>query len=558
MASSICLLPNTTRIYDLGLQPRSSNLNFLPMKASSSPVLISLRQPIFKITHFPVIKREEIHHESNVFYSPSSRPTFYIEAAAASAPQETTYCIESQQDATHKPELETFSEHLSVFEGLGMVNSEIELLIRKHPFLLDKSSHFLTRRIHVLEAMGIDGANLICLLKRQPSTFIADIEPTLEFINESIQGFNIDRFYRVLISVDHRLLFSFPDKIKLLLEHGVEESQIGNFLNKVNLKVFCERPLEDLNEVLIYLKDFKVEKEFWWIVLRRPALILLNVERDLIPRVKLLENLCRDKDHLNKLVLRFPWALGYNVKNMERHVEYLKSLFTEEDLVAIIMSYPQILSLSIEKTLKPRIQYLKQCNLKKEQIAKILIRYPTFLGVSFDENLSKKSALLQEIGFEPFSHPLAHALTTVTRISYENLQLTIALYLSYGLSYNDIYIMGTKQPQVLRLRTECLKPKIDYLINNMHISSKFLVIFPAFLGYSLEDRIRPRHRVMEELVSKGLTKEDYSIIRLLCVTNEDFIDSIHKHGYNGNLYPKMAVNTEKQPNEAMEPHVLNE
>eukprot|EP01018_Ginkgo_biloba_P034369 Gb_13847 [translate_table: standard] len=527
--------PRSNHIYVQHRVSTSSNSSHRALTASSSVIIPFYAE--WKSAHLQIInyqKRQEQHHR-RMLLPLNSRPCFCMWAAANVALESTecTFSYENTaEDNHHRCELGPFPEHVSILEGLGLVNKEIKLLILKHPFLLNLTPASMCKTIQVLQALGIKGDQLILLIRKRPSVFSVDLESTLEFIRENLEEFNVEKLQRVLFRADPRLVLSFPEKIKLLLHHGFQKSQLVNLLNKLNLNVLCERPVEDLNDVLLFLKDFDEEKGYCRLILRHPALLLLNVGRDLKPRIGFLEDLLEDEDSLKKLLRRFPGILAYTVEHMENHVAYLKSaVFTEDNIAIIVKVYPQILSLSIERTLQPRIEYLENCSLSKKEIAKLLIRYPTFLGLSFDENLSKKSTFLQKIGFQPYTYELAQALTTVTRINYEKLQATIGLLLSYGLSYVDICLMGSKQPHILRFSSKCLKPKIDYLVNDMYGSSKNLVSFPAFLGYSLEDRIKPRHKIMKQLISRGLVKQEYSLNRLLTISDKVFMEMAIEKGY---------------------------
>lgn len=508
------------------MQSKFLNPHLTPSMVSSTVIIPS--HPVFRSTHLQIIS----YGKRNTLF-PCCRQAFQI-WAVTNMPQKT---IEYEiSENSNKGELEPCSDHLSVLEGLGMTNRAIKFLIKKYPFLLDQTPDSLLERIQALRALGIREIDLIRLLKKRPSVFIVELEPTFEFINGNFEGFNMERFHRVLFRVDSELLLDFPDKIRLLLQHGVQKSVIGKVLNKVSLQVFCKKSLEELNEVLLYLNGFEEDKEVCCIVVRSPTLLLLNVERDLAPKVNILQDFLKDEEIVRRLIQRFSVILASSIEHLEKRVEYLRSLkLSEEDLVKTVKFYPLILTLSIEKRVKPRLEYLRNCSLKEKEIGKLLTRYPSFFCLSLDENLSRKTVLLQKIGFEPYSYQLARAMITTTGISYETLQNSIDLLLSYGLVYEDICKMGTKQPHIFRYRCECLKPKIDYLVNDMNCSSKVLVSFPAFLGYSLEGRIRPRHQIMQQLISKGLAKENDSLIRTFYLSDEDFMNMAVKKGYDGSL-----------------------
>eukprot|EP01018_Ginkgo_biloba_P012315 Gb_07257 [translate_table: standard] len=444
--------------------------------------------------------------------------------AAASCSQETTQCVDSSSSANNNGEVETESEHSPILEEIGLSRTEVKLLLLKNPYILDRNPASTITNVHALQALGITGDHLILLVKKRPSIFIANLEPIVTSIQQNIQGFDLVKFHKVLFKADHQLLVNFPEKVNMLLRHGLPSYQLANVLNNLNLKVFCEKPIEELDKVICFLKQYDTNNETCGLIIRRSALLQLSLEKDLVPRTSFFEKLGADQDSLKKLFRRFPLILAYTVEHFEKHVAYLKSVgFTEENVLMMVKAYPQTLSLSIERKMKPRIEFLKNCGLNQQEVAKLLIRHPTFLGLSFDDNLSKKVALLLKVGFESYSCELAQALSTVTRTSYEKMQITVDLLLSYGLSYEDICYMGKRQPHFLRYSPESIKPKIDYLVNDMSRSIHDLISFPAFLGYSLEDRIKPRHEMMKWLISRGLAKEDFSVNRLLAVSDKDFL-----------------------------------
>ncbi|WKA07698.1 hypothetical protein VitviT2T_025485 [Vitis vinifera] len=105
----------------------------------------------------------------------------------------------------------------------------------------------------------------------------------------------------------------------------------------------------------------------------------------------------------------------------------------------------------------------------------------------------------------------------VTRTSCENLQKVIGLFLSYGLSCEDIVAMSNKHPQILQYNPTSLKEKIEYLIEDMGREVDELLAFPAFLGYKLDDRIKHRYEVKKKIIGEGM-----SLNKLLSVSTERF------------------------------------
>ena len=58
---------------------------------------------------------------------------------------------------------------------------------------------------------------------------------------------------------------------------------------------------------------------------------------------------------------------------------------------------PQVRGYSVEQNLKPKVKWLSDLGMTREQVAKVMVVFPGILGLSLDKNLGQKRALLQEV-----------------------------------------------------------------------------------------------------------------------------------------------------------------
>ncbi|KAE8705266.1 putative Subtilase family protein [Hibiscus syriacus] len=145
----------------------------------------------------------------------------------------------------------------------------------------------------------------------------------------------------------------------------------------------------------------------------------------------------------------------------------------DREIFKIILVFPNVISASKERKLRPRIEFLKHCGLDSNDILK--------------------------------TKEFAAALSAVTRTSCENMQKEIGLFLSYGLSYEDIFYMSKKHPQILQYNPSSLEEKMVYLTEDMGRDIRELLTFPAFLGYKLYDRIKHRYEVKKKTAGTGMS-----------------------------------------------------
>ncbi|XP_020094030.1 transcription termination factor MTERF8, chloroplastic [Ananas comosus] len=377
------------------------------------------------------------------------------------------------------------SPHHLLLHHLALDDGEAAALLRNHPELESASPDALRRRLLALrsaEAPGLSPAKLS----------------------------------QLLAAADSELLPSFVAGVNLLKDHGIPREELVHVLNNVNAhKVFGEKPLRELEVMILYLKRYGWPE----LVIRRPSLLNLDLETQLVPRVEFLINLGRgDEPAAAFLIRKLPAILSYTADHFRSHLRFWQSVgLTDEELFKIALVYPNIFSIGIETKLRPRVELLRQCGLDAEGMFKFLIKAPLFLSLSFRENLAKKLAFLVKIGHRHRTRELASALGASTRTSCENMQRVVELFFRYGLSCADVLVMSKKHPQVLQYNHASLEKKMEFLVEGMEREIGELLMFPAFLGYNLDDRIKLRYEMKKDVRGKGM-----SLNKLLSVASDKF------------------------------------
>ncbi|GMY07621.1 transcription termination factor MTERF8, chloroplastic [Fagus crenata] len=404
------------------------------------------------------------------------------------------------------------------FRELGLDEKETELVFDKNPALALTSLDSIRARVHSLQSLKINNLALSYLIMKCPSLLTAEeIDPFICYVRDELEAkIELTQLKRVLTATDPRFLLGFDQKVKLLLHHGVPREKIVYVLNHVKLtKALCLRAVEEIDRTITFLSQYGGID----LIVRRPELLNYNLESQLIPRIGfLLELSGGDKDATGNVLRRLPAILSYSVAHVEGHVEFLRSFagLNDQEIFKILLVFPSMVSASKERKLRPRIEFLRQCGLDSNDIFKFLIKAPLFLGLSFD-NLEYKLVFLVKIGYKYRTRDMAMAMGSLTRTSCENLRKVIELFLSYGLSCDDIVAMSTKHPQILQYNHSSLEEKMEYLIEDMGRDIGELLAFPAFLGYKLDERIKARYEAKKKITGEGM-----SLNKLLTVSTLRF------------------------------------
>ncbi|KAI4338044.1 hypothetical protein L6164_016398 [Bauhinia variegata] len=412
----------------------------------------------------------------------------------------------------------------SFFREMGIDHEETETLV-SHPEFTLVSMDSMRARVLSLQSIGLDRLALYHLITKRPTSLIAkEVDPLLRFLRDELQGqLEQAQIKRLLSATEPRFLVGFDKKVALLVNRGIPREKIAHVLNNVNLtKALCHRSVDEIDRIMAFLDPFGGIS----LIVKRPSILNFDLDSQLIPRTRLLVELSGgDEDATGTVLRKLPAILNYSVEHVEGHLELLRSFagLNDEQIFRIMLVFPNIISASRERKLRPRIQFLKECGLNSEDIFKFLIRAPLFLGHSFHDNIANKLVFLVKIGYKHRTKDMAMAMASTTRTSCENLQKVIGLFLSYGFSFADILAMSKRHPQILQYKHISSEKKIEYLVGELGRDKEELLVFPAFLGYKLDARIKLRY---EE--KKGIRGEGMSLNKLLTVSTERFTGKIKK------------------------------
>jgi hypothetical protein len=158
------------------------------------------------------------------------------------------------------------------------------------------------------------------------------------------------------------------------------------------------------------------------VVYSYPSIFSYSTERTLSPKLNFLcgndagngRSLGLSRSELSQVVSKFPPTLWLSEDNLQCKLDFLFDELGLEgsDLRTIIVSYPQVLGLSLQNNLKPKVDFFLdaeesagdsaeihssiRCGLSKDQLREFVIYQPALLAYSLEKRLRPRIALMQE------------------------------------------------------------------------------------------------------------------------------------------------------------------
>ncbi|KAJ7570296.1 hypothetical protein O6H91_01G113800 [Diphasiastrum complanatum] len=315
-------------------------------------------------------------------------------------------------------------------------------------------------------------------------------------------------------------------KIQFLERLGFQRKEIGKLILR-DPHIFHNCTENSLHPKIEYFESLGIDRgSLRKVITSFPALTGCSLELNLKPKIQFFESIGLKRESIANMVMKSPSVLALSVEqNLKPRIEFLEGVgVTKENISKTIAKFPAILYLSVEQNLKPKVEYLKRVGYDDKSIAKLICVRPSILGRSVDGNLSEKVRFLVQLGFDMGTAPLARALGYLFSMSLEALESRVHELEGIGLTKEEVRKIVRRAPGVLYLSKKQLIAKVHYLTMIMNYSVKELVKYPVFLDYSLDQRIKPRHRVLVWLKERGFLTKHYSFLNLNMLSNSMFVE----------------------------------
>ncbi|KAI4314145.1 hypothetical protein L6164_027081 [Bauhinia variegata] len=187
------------------------------------------------------------------------------------------------------------------------------------------------------------------------------------------------------------------------------------------------------------------------------------------------------------------------ISSLKSVEDCLSSMGIERSAMGRILDmHPQLLTCDPHYDLYPIFDFLlNEVKIPFPDIRKSIIRCPRLLVCSVDERLRPALLFLRNLGFVG-SNSINSQTALLMVSSVETTLLPKIEYLqSLGLTYEEVGHMAIRSPALLTFSIRNnLMPKVEYFLGEMNGDIAELKRFPQYFSYSLEEKIKPRHRLL--------------------------------------------------------------
>ncbi|KAJ7961987.1 Transcription termination factor like [Quillaja saponaria] len=259
-------------------------------------------------------------------------------------------------------------------------------------------------------------------------------------------------------------------------------------------------------------------------------------------------------------------------KNLKPKIEYFQQLgIVGSDMGKFLSWSSHVLRFSLEKTLIPNIEFLKKvlCNDKNNNyLIKALIRCGSLIRKFSDSRLARNAAFLEscgivgsqlsvlmirqpslfvmkesivrdsvsravDMGFSLKSKMFVYAMDSTLSLTNETIRRKLELVQSCGISKEESMEMFRISPILLQVSEGKLKFGIEFYLHTVKWPKSVLIRRPSCLMFSMEDRVVPRYKVFQMIMSKrllGNKVKKLSFSSMLIMTEQRFLKFISRFG----------------------------
>ena len=224
--------------------------------------------------------------------------------------------------------------------------------------------------------------------------------------------------------------------------------------------------------------------------------------------VKSFVDLGLERLQVAKIIAKCPDILSTDVRNMARWL--LDFGLTKRQSAKMISSYPEMFTLKMEQSLKPKVRWLVGLGMTQKQVAKAITSSPHILGLTIQGNLKPKVQWFLDTGLR--LNQIAKTIAKFPKVLLFDVETSLqpkgSWLLELGLTQDQIVKVFAGCPEFLALSIEQnLKPKVEWFVDcglNKRQMAKVISNFPGVFTLSIEYNLKLK---MDWLLQLGLTQD---------------------------------------------------
>ncbi|XP_059631464.1 uncharacterized protein LOC132274240 [Cornus florida] len=290
---------------------------------------------------------------------------------------------------------------------------------------------------------------------------------------------------------------------------------------------YVKRP-EETDSILSFLKESGfAETHLERVIKNAPQLLSTNLECTIKPKFKLFRDLGFSSSDVVEFVSSNPRILTSSVDNrLGPSILALKSVLGSnmDDVSRILKRYGRLLTHDLAKTMMPNIEFImKSCSMSSTQITRYVYKWPRLFTYK-PTQIREYVKWVDEMGIDRKSKMFFKAIRAISSMSIENWELKLEVFKSLRFSEDDILSVFRRAPLVFTLSQRKIKAKTQLLLSTGKCDISYVVNHPFLLTLSVENRLKPRLRVLEVLESRNLFLKKPSLATVCPLTDKKFFE----------------------------------
>lgn len=284
---------------------------------------------------------------------------------------------------------------------------------------------------------------------------------------------------------------------------------------------------KDIDLFISYFENLGLDKtQIKTIASSNPRFLLINVEKTLKPKIRVLEELGLSGSDLVKVIVGCRNVLDRGLESFIRpRIEYLRQLLgSDKGVVLALKKFPRLFDFYAQNRMEPNVVLLKKFGFRDEQIAKFIIRNPRRI---FIQNPDWIQDVLQRIendyGIPRESSMFYYAIDVLSMLRKESIETKLETLRSFGWSDADIWRMFRNLPFTFGMSVDRMRKSLDFFMNELGYDSGYLASHPKLFSVSLDRRVKRRNEVLKILNERKLIKRNTSLHFIVCLPELKFV-----------------------------------
>ncbi|CAK9146202.1 unnamed protein product [Ilex paraguariensis] len=397
--------------------------------------------------------------------------------------------------------------------GFGFPWNKLGILYKEEASIFNKEPRELNERLCGFKDYGFNSVTIIgiCLIFPYVLSEISELSE-IDALFDDLKQILIDYDLVSFVEGNVDAWCEVCRKIRVFYDLDCEKGKVGELMGR-SKNIFLEYPEEVLVLKVDFFSRLGVRKgEIAQLLLSKPEILDFDLESPVISVLGFLKHFGLRAKELKSITERYPYVLGRNKIANVPHA--MKSLDLSEwffdkmkngDHVLLSTYHIGTPDEALDKEYTEHLERIQSLRTNIHMISKLNFLH----SIGYGEN---------KLTIKVFTH--LHGSSCDLKERFDCL-------LRNGVGFSKLCKMVSWSPKILNQQPEILEQKVKFLCQEMGSSLQYLDVFPAYLCYDLEKRIKPRYRFHMWLTEKGLCEKDYSIASMIATSEKSFIARIY-------------------------------